>query len=452
MKGSVITIVLVFGVVFLILIGGLFAFILLQTRSTAQLHAWEQALHIAESGVEYRKWCYNNNLTNCLTNKDYKDINGEILGEFTLDGYSYSNCGEVFERTIYSNGWTDNFPNTIRKITAIYGRKSVAKFAYLLNDNVWAGADREIRGPYHSNGGVRMDGENQSIVSSALNNWLCTSSFGCSPDTTQPGVFTTTTNGDSGLFQFPVTPFDFTGITVDLANIKNKSQNSGVYLPPSTNIDANADGYHLIFNNDGTVDVYIITSLYADWAYSQEEGWHYDYFRINNEYFYNSYTVDNSCSALFVEDNLWIEGEVDKKVTIASADLINANNDTTIIIIDDIDYVLKDGTDGFSAIAQKNILLSPSSPDKLNLRGIFIAQKGRFGRNHYPNNIRSELELVGSVVSKGRVGTQWTSGGQIVSGYLSRENKIDNNLIYSPCPFVPYAEDNFSIINWQEVQ
>ena len=237
-----------------------------------------------------------------------------------------------------------------------------------------------------------------------------------------------------------------------MANIKSKSQTSGTYLPPSTDINSSADGYHLIFNNNGTVEVRIITSLYSDWAYNTEEGWHYDYFRIRDEYFYNTYSIDDSCSVMFVEDNIWIEGEVNKKVTVASANLIDPNKDTNIILVGNIDYVDKDGTDGFAAIAENNILISPSSPNQMEIRGVFVAQKGHFGRNHYPNNFRDKLEIIGSIVSNGRVGTQWTSGSYPVSGYLERENYNDTKLIYNPCPYVPYAEYDFKIINWEELE
>jgi len=88
----------------------------------------------------------------------------------------------------------------------------------------------------------------------------------------------------------------------------------------------------------------------------------------------------------------------------------------------------------------------------MTLRGIFLAQKGRFGRNHYPNNLRDDLDVYGSVISNGRVGTQWTSGGQIISGYRRRESYFDSNLIYSPPPFVPYITPDFEIVRWEEIK
>ncbi len=452
-KGSIITLVLVFGMIFLILLGGLFGFILLQLRQSAQKLAWSQAIHITEAGINYYRWCLNNDAEDvCFAEKEYFDPEGRSIGAFSLETSSATSCGETIAREIFSIGWTNKFPEIKRKISVLYARTSVAEYAYLLNDNVWAGADREIRGLYHSNGGIRMDGENQSLVTSSLEEWLCTSSFGCSPSSIQPGVFTTSGNANEDLFEFPVPPFDFDGITIDLAQIKSNAQLSSVYLPPVVDIDPQGDGYHLIFKNNGTVDVWLITRLWSDWAYSLEQGWHYDYFRIRDEYFYNNYSIGSDCSVIFIEDNLWIEGEVKGKVTVASANLIEPNEDTDVILLEDIDYTAQDGSDGLAVIGERNILIGPDSPDQMEIRGIFVAQKGRFGRNHYVGNIREKLEITGSIVSNDRVGTKWTSGSVIVSGYLKRENYIDSKLIYNPPPFTPYAEYDFKIVRWEEVE
>ena len=464
-KGAIIGLILVFGVIFLILLNGLLGFILLQTRQAKKKAAWAESLQIAEAGINYYYWCLNNGIEDsCELSREYYDPAGNSIGTFSLTVNTITSCGETISKDITSTGWTNKFPDIKRKISVLYARSSVAKYSYLLNDNVWAGADREIRGLYHSNGGVRMDGENTSLITSARNEWICTDSFGCYSCPTDsgcrvdgsncvcPGVFTTTDNSDPNLFNFPVPPFDFDRITVDLANIKSKSQLQSLYLPPSTDIDSRADGYHLIFQSNGSVEVRIITQLNRDWAYSLEEGWHYDYFRIGNEYLYNTFTVSSSCPTIFVEDNLWIEGTVKGKITVASANLIDANLDTNVVLPGNIEYASADGSDGLAIISQKNVLISPDSPDNMELYGIFIAQKGHFGRNLYYWNIKNKLEITGAIVSNGRVGTQWSSGSFVVSGYLKRENYVDSNLIYKPPPFVPYAESDFKILKWREIE
>ncbi len=428
--------------------------------------AWSEALEVAEAGINYYQWCLNNEIeASCLAEKDYYDPAGNKIGKFALQIFSTAACGQTIQREIFSTGWTDKFPDLKRKVNVLYARESVAKFSYVLNDNVWIGSDHEIRGPYHSNGGVRMDGENQSTVFSVKDNWICTDSFGCSPcpvgygcwvdgaDCFCPGVFTTTENSNPDLFSFPVTPFDFAGITVDLAQMKNSAKTGGgIYLPLSTDIDSDGKGYHVKFLNNGTFEVWVITELSRTYAYSLEEGNHYDYFTITDEEFYNTYPTNLNCPVVFVEDNLWPEGEIKGKITIASANLINPTLDADVILQGNIDYTTLDGSDSFLVIGERNVLISPNSPDQMELRGIFIAQKGRFSRNHYSGNIREKLEIYGSIISNGRVGTQWTSGGHIVSGYLKRESYFDSNLVYNPPFFTPNISTEFKIMNWKETK
>lgn len=463
-RGIIATYALVFGSLFLISLSGILGFILLQLRQASQKVAWSESLQVAEAGINYYRWCLNNGAEqNCVLEKDYSDPDGNSVGHFSLETTLQESCGQTIEQTITATGWTDKYPQIKRKVQVLYARPSVASFSYILNDNVWIGADHEIRGPYQSNGGIRMDGENQSLVSSSRENWTCTGTFGCSPCPTSngcqaqgsncvcPGVFTTA-NGDLDLFDFPVPPFNFDGLTIDLAQMKQAAQTSGVYLPPSSTLNPSAKGYHLKFKNNGNIEVWIITGLSSTYAYSLEESWHYDYFTISGEYLYNTYTVPSSCSAVFVEDKFWADGQVKGKVTVASANLIGVGVDTDIILPGNLEYTTLDGSDGLTLIAERNVLIGPQSPNNMEMRGIFIAQKGRFSRNHYPNNIKESLEISGSIISSGRVGTQWTSSGQIVSGYRRRESYFDSNLIYAPPPFVPYTESEFKVINWEEVE
>lgn len=489
-KGIITTYVLVFGAVFLILLSGLLGFILLQSRQSAQSLALQKALHVAEAGIDYYKWCLNNGIQDsCQTEKDYLDPAGVPVGRFSLQVESTLACGQAIQRKIISTGWVNNFPSVKRKISVTYARESVATFSYILNNNVWIGSDHEIRGPYHSNGGVRMDGENKSLVSSGQVEWTCTDSFNCSPCPVSagcrlqgtscicPGVFTTA-NGNEDLFDFPVTPFDFAGITVDLAGIKNltKNQGQGLYFGPSGQY-----GYHILFNDDGSMDVWMVDSVnmiddvctvvdfkvicdnnacVPECPKCQNGRCVVQDPVIDHETYLGQYVVPGECGAIFFEDNLWVgdmneESKIKGKVTVVSADLINPSGKTDVWLQGSINYTTLDGSDGLSIIAQHNNLIGLYSPDQMELRGIFIAQNGYFGRNYYPCPtyapycLRSKLEIIGSVVSDGRVGTQWGSGA---SGYLVRESYFDPKLIHNPPVFVPNIEPDFKIVNWQEVK
>jgi hypothetical protein len=464
-KGIIAVYLLVFGGIFLVIFSSLLTFILLQLKQASEKIALQESLNIAESGANYYRWCINNNVEqDCLTEKDYLDPSGNPIGHFSLQSSSTVSCGQNIQKDIISTGWTNQFPQVKRKVNVLYARTSVAKFTYVLDSDVWVGSSHTIVGPYQSNGGIRFDGANQSMVTSAQNEWVCTNSFGCSPCPTSqgchiasstcmcPGVFTTTGNSNPSLFDFPVPPFNFTGLTIDLAQMKNISQSSGIYFPPSTTTNPLGKGYHIKFKNDGTFEAWLVTGVSTTSAYSLEEDWHYDAFTITGEYLLGTYSVPSACSAIFVEDNIWPEGTVKGKITIASANLIDPNKDTDAILIGSINYTATSGSDGLALISERNVLIGPQSPNNMTLRGIFVAQTGRFGRNHYAGNFKNSLEIYGSVISKGRVGTQWTSGGHIISGYTDRETYFDSNLIYNPPSFVPYVDPEFKIIDWNEIR
>ncbi len=469
-RGFIVTYVLVFAAIFLMILSGILGYILLQLRQSEQKLAWNLALDIAEAGIDRYQWCLNNSIEDdCLGEKDYYDIEGRLVGAYSIEMDSTMVCGQTTQHQIISTGWTSDYPSMQRKIEVYYGRKSIAEFAYILNSSVWIGSDHEINGPYHSNGGIRMDGINQSLLTSAAmlddkGEWVCTDSFGCDPCPTSrgcrvsggdcicPGVFTTTSNPTISLFKYPVPPFDFNAITMDLVEIKDKAQNGGgLYFPVSTNIIPGSKGYHLKFLNTGRVQVYAVMALQQTSAYSDEEDWHFDRFTINNESLYGTYTIPEDCSVIYLEDNAWVEGTVKGKVIVVSANLVDNNVDTSIVLPANITYASGGDTDGLAILAEENVLIGPQSPNDMELHAIIVAQKGRFGRNHYTGNYRNSLEIYGSIISNGRVGTQWTSGGVMISGYAQRETYFDQNQVYSPPPFIASMSDDYKIVSWREI-
>jgi len=468
-RGYFTLLVLVFASVFFTLLSALTGFVFVEKRAQIVQEQREQAFHIAEAGLEYYRWHlahWPSDLKDGTSgNGPYEhtvpDPEGGTLGTFSLVINGDLSCGSLTSVTITSTGWTSANPAYKRTVYARYTRPSVADYSAIINSNVWAGGDRVISGPYHSNGGVRMDGTHNAEVTSGVATWLCTSTFGCSPNQTKNGVFGS--GGPSSLWGFPAPPVDFNGISVDLVKLKGYATSSGQYLGPSGNY-----GYKIVLNSDSSFDAYKVTGTTQIWGYTVENGWQQERTIIATTGTGTHYAIPPGCPVVFVEDNVWLQGSVSGKVTIASADVTQANVDRTIVITADINYAHATG-DGLTAIGERDVLISLQSPNIMAVNGIFIAQKGHFGRNHYCQNdcssksgdqglpssldsyvLRSALTTNGTIVSNGRFGTKWTSGGTFVSGYNQRYDSYDRELAKSPPPFTPQRSDDFTFVDWRE--
>ncbi|PJC55937.1 hypothetical protein CO026_02955, partial [Candidatus Kaiserbacteria bacterium CG_4_9_14_0_2_um_filter_41_32] len=418
----------------------------------------EQAGQIAEAGLNYYKWYlahYPDDTTNGTGTAGpyigiYSDPEGGAIGEYSLSVASTTYCGEISSIDVVSEGHTYANPDVRRTVQAHYARTSIAEYAYILNSNVWAGADRIITGPYHSNGGVRMDATNNSVVTSGQSTWSCNSSFGCTPTKTEDGVFTSTTNSNQSLFAFPSTPINFAGITVDLSLMRPKAQSDGLYFGPSGKA-----GYHLIFKSNGSVDVRRVNKKEKE---PNGNAWGYYMHILNGTTLIGNYTPPSSCPLIFVEDQVWLEGVVNGKVTLAVADNETSGNGPSIILNDNITYANQ--TSGLLAMGEYDVLVGLEVPDDMEINGIFVAQNGHFGRNYYgyvPSgwsgyNKRNSLTVNGTIVSNGRVGTQWvcSPGSYYCSGFEFRFNNYDRNLVLSPPPMVPRTSDVYTFSDWRD--
>ncbi len=224
----------------------------------------EEALHSAEAGLEYYRWFLAHNPDN-LTNGTggagpytytVTDPEGGTVGSASLSVSASAQCGVNQWIDITSVGTASADAHYARTLFARYMRQSVAAYSYVLNTSVWAGADRTITGPYFSNGGIRMDGANNSDVSSAQATWNCTTSYGCDPaQSNAPGVVGTTTTSGKALWEYPVASVDFGAIASNFATLKSPTQNNGgLYFAPAARA-ASQRGYNRIFISNGTVTV-----------------------------------------------------------------------------------------------------------------------------------------------------------------------------------------------------
>jgi len=470
-NGFTITYILVFGTVFMILLSGLLGFVLSQFKMSRVELAYEQALHIAEAGLDRYRWylvhkadeiatgveigCPPSDCIDCAECEYEVSLPGiGVIGRYIIDVEEERSCDITTAIKAEVRAWTLDYPNIDRRLRVHYIKPTVAEYSYIINDNVWAGSDRIILGPYHSNGGIRMDGENNSLVTSEQEEWICTSSFGCDSCPSPcyyswgcrcPGVFTTA-NGNEDLFRSGVSHFDFEGITVDLGIVKNLTlnQGKGLYLPPS-----NQEGYHVIIN-DRQVSVRVVEDTNYIYAYSTEQGYFWEPSLIDDQGSATNYNLSD-CGLIFIEDQVWLEGEVGGKITMAVGDLITPGLDRGVWLLDGVSY--NDDDSSFVLMSQDSALISPDGPDYMDLEGIFIAQNGKFGINHYSSsNYKKELLTInGTIVSNGRVGTKWTSGGVWASGFRERRSIYNPDMSFNPPPFLPAILEEFMFKGWEEL-
>ena len=499
-RGVTVMLVLAFMGIFALIVGSITSYVLQQGKYGRALFAREQALHIAEAGLEYYKWWLGHNqnganLTSPTTaNYTVNDPEGGApLGSAEITATPALQCGAVQWIDLESKGTASSSPNFPRTLLARYMQPSVAEYSNITNSNVWYIASDATVGPVHSNGGIHMDGTYNSNVTSAVSTWNCNADFGCDGNGTNPpgGIKNGVFRGDgssSGLWKWGpgVSNIDFGVIGTTLANLKTKaSNNGGIYHGPAAGSDANQRGYHLIFNVDGTVTIRKVTATTAVPSYSTDltdsnrvsdpARWDYgwtqtEYSIIQTEVPVDTFPIPSSCSVIFIEDHAWIEGLVKGKVTVAVGTPSDSSSSPSAYLPDNITYEANDGTNGLTVIAEGNILIPLTSPDTMELHGIFIAS-GHFGRNFYTNDpgycdygycvgsinpsyaqnvLRARLNDIGTIVSKQSFGSQWFDGTTVISGFQTHADFYDRLLAFSPPPFTPTASTTYQLNLWRE--
>lgn len=496
-RGVTTMLVIAFMGIFLIIMGTITSYAFQQAKYGRALYAREQALGIAEAGLEYYRWFlahFPNNLTNGTGlpgpyTYTVNDPEGGTLGSASISVTGNTQCGVIQSIDITSQGTSNANTAFKRTLFGRHMRKSVAAYSYLLNSSVWAGADRNITGPYFSNGGIRMDGSNNSDVLSPVSSWSCNSNYGCTPtQSSAPGVVGS--GSGSALWQWGanVSSIDFAGIGASLATLKTYAVNNGgiSFGPASGNV--NQRGYHLIFNVDGTVTVKRVSETTPVPSYNKYDftdsvgrvsnpnawdyGWtqtEYSIIKTETTVSGSPFTIPSSCSLIFVEDHAWIEGVVKGKVTVVVATPTDSSTMPSAYLPNNITYAANDGTSGLTVIAEASVLITLNSPDTMQLHGVFVAQGGHFGRNLYTTNsayqpygyavssawapyvLRTQLTTTGSVISNLRTGTAWSNAsGVTTSGYQTRIDAYDQTQATNPPPFTPSASTDYSFVLWRE--
>ncbi|MFA7252820.1 MAG: hypothetical protein WC027_03100 [Candidatus Paceibacterota bacterium] len=413
----------------------------------------EQALQIADAGINYYQW----RLAHFPT--DYQDGTGEAgpylhdyidfdtqetVGQFSLE-ITPPEIGSTIV-TIESTGWTNHNPNVKRTVTVRYGVPSLAKYSFLSNAVVWIGDTESVTGEMQSNNGIRFDGTGNAPIQSAKETYTCSSGQGSPCPTTQNGVWGSATQAVKNFWQFPVPAVDFSSLTADLADMKNLAEDAGIYLPPS-----NKKGYSLVFNADGTVSVYKVTSVSAHATGRDVNGvYHSEDINYNNRDLQFTQNIPDN-GIIYIEDKTWVEGIVNGKAMVTAAILpYSASIAPTIYIPNNITYLEKDGTHTLGLLAQKDLVITYGAPTDLEINAALIAQNGSTQFFYYPGNIKNSITVYGSIMTYGQWTWSWVdSSGAVTSGYQNTNSVYDKNLLFSPPPSFPLSSSGYQQIDWR---
>jgi hypothetical protein len=452
-KGSISILVLVFGVVITVAVGGLVLVAATQYNSSIRTEYLERSLSVAESGVDYYRWHLAHEPL------DYNDGTGHagpFLHTFTDP---YGNTDATFSLTIAppasgssivtitSVGWMNAHPEIKRSVKARYGIPSLAKYSFLHNANVWFGSGLSVYGQVMSNGGIRMDGVNNSTISSAKQTYICGSETGCSPNATKNGVWGA--GGPSSLWRFPIPVTDFNSLQVDFNTLKTQAQTNGVYLGQSGYY-----GYHLVFNSNGTVTITKVKTATNQKGWSVESGCENLYQLIGTETAVGTYNIAQK-PIIFAEDNIWVNGVVNGQATVIAARFPLTMNYMNIWINDNITYIAKDGHSQLGLFAQNDIYMRYGIPTNLEIDAALLASTGHIIRHNYDysgcnvmsNAVRNSLTIYGSIISNEK--SYWNFGTDPDSGFITRNITYDPNLYFQPPPYFP-SQGQYELISWEE--
>lgn len=453
---------LVFSAIFFVMAGSLVNMAQSEHRANLRRRAHIGAGALAEAGLSYYRW----HLAHAPN--DFKDGTGQagpyvhqyhdpaagLRGTFSLDITPPNNCNSI--TTVTSTGSLTSAPDIKKTFTIHLGQPTIANYMAALNSNVWLGG--HIVGRVHSNGGIRMDGTQNSLFTSAKAAYVCGPEHGreCNPPQNKPGIWGSGQGGSQGLWQFPAPPVNFAGITQDLQQFKIQAIANNTYLGPSGSF-----GYLLKLLPGGRIQIHRITTLLPPvWGYNGTK-WVYESNdfagapTLQRELIIPANTCDQK-NLVFVEDRVWVAGSYDYPLTIVAARFIPPVIDANILIHDNL--INLDQTKGrLGLIAQNDILIPLHSADNLRIDAALIAQKGHVFRNYYspgsrttPWYLRNNLDMTGSVVSSTIWAWTWVdTNGRVVNGYRGGSLNFNSRFSTNPPPFFPVTGD-FQQIDWQE--
>lgn len=475
-KGQLSIAVLIFGMLGVTILGGLIIWVDSELRIAARSSDQAKALVVAEAGVEYYRWhlAHDPNDFQDGTGQpgsythDYMDKDGNVIGQFILNIIPPAQGSTVV--TLESTGKISGNSSVEKIIRVKMQQSSLLRFAAVSHSDIYFPTGTEVFGPVHSNGGVHFDGIAHNVVTSALQEYNDPEHSGnneygvhthvapADPLATNPPNVPNRPDVFLAGRQFPVPPIDFTGFSSDLATIRAQAVSSGHYFGPS---GIGYEGYHIVLKTNDTFDLYKVDELVdaPNGCINVQGQQNWGTWSIDEEDFIQNYPFPAN-GIVFVEDFLWVDGQINgAKLTLAAGLLPeNPSKLKDIIINKDLLYTNYDGTDVIGLIAQGDFSVGWVSEDDLRIDAAVVAKSRRIGRNYYrppsgnqprcsPYHVRNVLTMYGILASYDEYGMSYTDG----TGYLQRNIIYDPNLIFSPPPDFPVGQ-GYVQISWEEIK
>ncbi len=475
----------------------------------------QQAFNIAEAGLNYYLWHLSHSGTDYKDGKttpttpdptlgygpyvhDYYDDNAKKVGTYTLWIKPQGGGSTVVK--IRSIG-EELKSHTKRTLEAEIGSPSYASYSVTSDSALWFGPNEAATGPVHSNVGVRMDGASSSDVTSANATYTPATANGgdgsshpgvwCSTSVTTPVNCNTRSKVD---WRYPVPSIDFNQVTTGLCTMKRTAfadysatsslatlsnacsqvptTRTNAYLPQrnTSGTYSNVRGWEIDLNSDNTYNLYQVNGE-NDQAASYSAA-------LTRVLTASNIAIPPS-GVIFAEDNVWVRTTAgfNGRVTIGAGRLATSSN-AQIMIADDVQYAVKNGTVAIGLVAEGDVSIAPYAPPQsgsftFEVHAAIVSQSGNvlYPSVYRTNSSRCTLGWVnsnqifsfyGSVATRQTWTWTWIRGsscanavysasdGGYMSGITHNNTEYDYSLFYIPPPSFPITS-SYNILSWREV-
>ncbi|MBI2990025.1 MAG: hypothetical protein HYY51_02425 [Candidatus Magasanikbacteria bacterium] len=450
-NGSLLVYVMVFGsVAFTIIVSGVAGYALFENKTSNRVFNRANAFHVAEAGIEYYRWHLAHDPEDYTDGTEgpgpyiheYKDKDGNLLGYFSLEIDPPPSGSTIV--TIQSTGWTAHNSSDTRSVKASFGLSSLSDFAFLENADMRFSNTTEVHGKVHSNGGIRFDATTDALVESARETYFYQGG------NSKPGIWGN--GGPQEFWQFPVASKNFEAISADMAQIRDLADDGGLHLNSS-----GQEGWHIVFKDGGVFDLYKVSSreCYKGKGFFKWWWWtgSLNCYDILAESFVETKQIPGN-GVIFVEDDIWVEGLVDGRVTVVAGRFpVLEPTYQELYINNNLTYKEKAGDDVLGLIAQGDIIVPFKVPDDMEIDAAALSQFGQIARPYYnPSynaSVKNSLLFFGSQISYGGGGWKW--GDPVVSGFINTTHVYDSNLLFHTPPGFP-TSGTYELLSWEEIE